>query len=174
MRPNYHPAQTLLAAARREGGSAERQCELLIEHAAADGAIRAAFQRELAQGGLTESGFAVASVLLGHEPESLLRADLAVEAGLSVMQATSALTRLEMSGLVRRQRDAVDRRLVWLRLTPEGKAKVTAALRRYVKGAAVVAAALDEVDLTASLNLSAKLRKGAALLAREEPVVSVI
>jgi len=123
-------AQTLLASAREAGLEAEMRCLALLAHGATGQALHAAFQLELARSGLTEPGFGLLSVLYAHDPELTLRSDLAVTAGLSPMRTDDALTRLEMSRLVRRHRDAKDRRLVWLTLTDAGREQVSGALHR--------------------------------------------
>ncbi len=167
MHPDSIPAQTLLAAARQESPAAELRCRALLSRSVSVHETRAALQGELARCGLTESGFAVMAVLYAHEPGPVLRSDLGLAAGLSPMRTTDALTRLEMSRLVRRQRDSQDRRLLWLRLTPEGVERTALALRRYVAGAGLATESLDEQELTACLTTSDKLRAGAALLAAD-------
>ena len=161
------PAQTLLAAARQAGSAPEIRCIALLAQAATGYALHSAFQRELARCGLTQSGFDILTVLLAHEPEAVLRSDLAVAAGLSSMRTDDALIRLEMSQLVQRKRDGQDRRLVWLRLTDAGREQVTEALRRYVAGASLVTEAMEERELSASIAISGKLRLGAARLSLE-------
>ncbi|HEY4246335.1 MAG TPA: hypothetical protein VGM64_05725 [Lacunisphaera sp.] len=165
------PAQTLLATARQSGSAVELRCLALLARASAGMAIHVAMQRDLARSGLTEAGFGILSVLLAHDPESVLRSDLAVAAGLSPMRTDDALTRLEMSRLVQRHRDAADRRLVWLRLTNGGRTQITDALQRYVTGTALITESLNEQEVAASIGISAKLREGAARLSAG-PVIS--
>lgn len=166
MHPDALPARTLLAAARRDGDDAELRCRALLAQAASERELQSAFQCELARGGLTASGFAVAAALFAHEPAPLLRAGLATAAGLSALRADDALARLEMSQLVRRERDPRDRRLIWLRLTPAGRERITGAIRRCIAGARRATAALSTAELTASLSVSGKLRAGATDLAQ--------
>lgn len=161
------PAQLLLATAHDAGADTALRCRALLERAATGRELQAAFRGELARAGLTEPGFAVLAALCAQESNALLRSDLPVAAGLSPIRATDALTRLEMSGLVRRHRDPQDRRLVWLRLTPAGQQVGRDALRRCLAAAATVTAPLDAHELEASLTISAKLRQGAGRLARE-------
>lgn len=165
------PAQMLLATARQAGSAAELRCFALLARASTGVAIQAAMQRDLARSGLTEPGFGILSVLLAHDPEAVLRSDLAVAAGLSPMRTDDALTRLEMSRLVQRHRDAEDRRLVWLHLTDAGKTRITGALRRYVTGSVLVTESLNEQELAASIEISTKLGQGAARLS-VEPLIS--
>lgn len=160
-------AQLVLASAEQTGPDAALRCRALLERAATGHALRAALQRELAQAGLTESGFAVMGALRAREPRPVLRSDLGVLAELSPMRATDALTRLEMSGLVQRHRDEADRRLVWLRLTPEGHARIVEALRRYVAAAGSVTESLGAPELETSIEISRQLGAGAARLTRE-------
>jgi DNA-binding MarR family transcriptional regulator len=160
------PARTLLAAARRDGDDAELRCRALLAQAASERDLQSAFQCELARGGLTASGFAVAAALFAHEPAAVLRADLPTATGLSTMRADDALARLEMSQLVRRERDPQDRRLIWLRLTPAGRERIAGAIDRCVAAARRATAGLSTAELTASLAVSGKLRAGAAHLSQ--------
>ena len=160
MQPDTSPAQILLATARQAGPAAELRCRALLERSASSDALRAALQGELARGGLTESGFRVLAVLRAHAPAAVRRAAVAVAAGLPSPHATDALTRLEMSHLVQRERDARDRRLVWLRLTPAGAEQIDAAIRRYVAGIVAVTESLAEPELAACIATSEKLRAG--------------
>lgn len=164
MQPDSLPAQMLLAAARQAGSATELRCLALLTQASASRAIQAAMQSVLARGGLTEPGFGILSVLLAQDPAAVLRSDLAVAVGISPMRTDDALTRLEMSRLVQRQRDKDDRRLVWLRLTGAGRAQITDAIQRYVAGIAAVTESLNEEELTTSIEISAKLRESAARL----------
>jgi len=160
MHPDTLPAQILLAAARQAGPVAELRCRALLERAACSDALHAALQRELARGGLTESGFRVLAVLRAHAPAPVRRPEVEAAAGLAPQHAADVLTRLEMSHFVRRHLDGRDRRLVWLRLTPAGEAQIDTAIRRYVAGVMAVTEPLAEPDLAACLTLSEKLRTG--------------
>jgi DNA-binding MarR family transcriptional regulator len=162
----------LLTTARHAGPTAELRCLALLACVSAGAAIHAAMQRDLARSGLTEPGFGILSVLLAQDPEAVLRSDLAVAAGLSPMRTDDALTRLEMSRLVQRHRDAGDRRLVWLRLTDAGKTRITDALRQYVAGTALATESFNEQEFAASIEISAKLRQGAARLSAD-PLISI-
>ncbi|MBH8603777.1 MarR family winged helix-turn-helix transcriptional regulator [Thermoactinomyces sp. CICC 10522] len=51
-------------------------------------------------------------------------ADLSREVNLTSGATTLALNRLEKEGLIRRQRDQADRRIVWVELSEEGEALV--------------------------------------------------
>jgi DNA-binding MarR family transcriptional regulator len=167
MELNSLPAQTLLATARQVGSAAELRCFALLARASTGLAIQAAIRRDLARSGLTEPGFGILSVLLAQDPEAVLRSDLAGAAGLSPMRTDDALTRLEMSRLVQRHRDAGDRRLVWLRLTDTGRTQIADALQRYVTGCALVTESLNEQELATSIEVSAKLRQGATQLSAD-------
>ncbi len=168
---NPHPFITdfLLAAARRESPAAELRCRAILERAACIGALHAAFQREMAWGGLTVPGFKILAVLRAHEPGAVLRATVAAAAGLTPSRAGSAVIRLEISRLVRRQRDAGDRRRVWLRLTPAGTDRINDAIRRFVAGVVAVTGAMDEPDLAACISISRKLHAGLTRLNQPTP-----
>jgi DNA-binding MarR family transcriptional regulator len=126
--------QLLLATARRKGPAVELRCRAVLERVTSGRELHTALQRELAGGGLTESGFRVMAALFAREPEALLRSVLAGATGLTPVRADDALLRLEMSGLVCRQRDVRDRRVVWLRLTAGGLAQAADVVQRFVAG----------------------------------------
>ena len=108
------------------------------------------------------------TVLRASEPNAVLRSDLGSAAELSPMRTDDALSRLEASQLVQRTRDPADRRMILLRLTAAGRDQVERALDRYVSAAATVTQEIDDADLTAGLNVSEKLRRGASSLNAEK------
>lgn len=169
MHPDSLITDFLLAAARREGPAAELRCRAVLERAACACALHDALRRELACGGLTESGFKVLTVLRAREPEAVLYAAVATAAGLTPARTADALTRLEMSRLVWRQRDASDRRRVRLRLTAAGSNLVNDAVRRCVTGVVAVTESIDGPELTACLTISEKLRAGLTRLNHATP-----
>lgn len=64
--------------------------------------------------------------------------DVAGTLGVTLSAATGLIDRMVRSGLVSRERDQGDRRVVWVKLTPEGRqtlASVEAARRQVVSGA---------------------------------------
>lgn len=154
-------SKILLAAARKCGPKDELRCQVLLGYTAATRSLQIALQHGLARAGLTEPGFAILAALRATESETLFRTDVGSATGLSPMRVEHAVSRLETSHLVDRQRDPADRRLVLLRLTPMGRERVDAALRHYLVTITKVLRFLDPADLTACLDLGAKIRDGA-------------
>jgi len=157
-------SEILLSAARTSGPTEELRCQALLEYASTTQLLQTALQRDLARAGLTEPGFKILATLRASESEALFRSDLGSATGLSPMRVENAVSRLETSHLVDRQRDPADRRLVWLRLTPTGRERVDHALRHYVATVTKVMRFLDLTDLSACLDSSAKIRGGTVAL----------
>jgi DNA-binding MarR family transcriptional regulator len=159
-------AKILLSAARKSGPREELRCQALVDYAATTQLLQTTLQRDLARAGLTEPGFAILAALRASESEALFRSDLGSATGLSPMRLENAMSRLETSHLVDRQRDPADRRLVWLRLTPMGRERVDHALGCCVATVTKVMRFLDLTDLSACLDLAAKIRGGTVALSR--------
>lgn len=153
-------SRLLLAAARTSGPKEELSCQALFDYASTTQSLQTALQRDLARAGLTEPGFSILATLRASESEALFRSDLGSATGLSPMRVEHAVSRLETSHLVDRQRDPADRRLVILRLTPTGRERVDHALRHYVATVVQVMRFLDLADLSACLDLGVKIRGG--------------
>lgn len=79
-------------------------------------------------------------------------ADLAAELGVRPSTATRMCDRLITRGLVRREPDAIDRRVVWVALTVEGKDLVGHAMtrRRQVLSELVALTGIDDPDTFAA------------------------
>ncbi len=89
----------------------------------------AAFERELdAQSGLSVQWFEVLIRLARTPGQRLRMTDLAAQTTLSASGLTRAVDRLETAGLVAREACPTDRRSTYAALTPEGEARIMAAL----------------------------------------------
>ncbi|MBX5466941.1 MAG: MarR family transcriptional regulator [Firmicutes bacterium] len=71
---------------------------------------------------LTVAQFLVVRKLYTHGPMAM--GELAESLGVSFAAATGIVDRLSQAGLVHRRRSDVDRRVVWVELSPEGHAKM--------------------------------------------------
>jgi DNA-binding MarR family transcriptional regulator len=80
-----------------------------------------AFERLLEPFGLTLTQYNVLRILRGAEPEGLCRNELRDRMLTRMPDVTRLLDRMAAAGLVRRSREAADRRLVTTRITPEGQ-----------------------------------------------------
>ncbi|MGH7142759.1 MAG: MarR family transcriptional regulator [Planctomycetota bacterium] len=88
-----------------------------------------------------------------HEP--IVQRDLAAQVHLSPSTMVGILDRLEDRGLVRRRRDARDRRLMYISLTPAGRELVTAApspLQDRLAAALKLLPESEQRAITAALN----------------------
>lgn len=80
-------------------------------------------EQQLADAGGSISRWVVLKVV-AHEP-GLSHRDLATGMGLARPTLTHHLDRMEADGLIARTRDTVDRRIVRVSLTPDGKQRLT-------------------------------------------------
>lgn len=130
----------------------ERQFSLLIRQA------RHSLQRRSAElhPGLTTLGYKVATILVREEP--LPQGALAEKLGSDKATVSRTVRQLEEFALVERSPDPTDRRVMLLRLTPEGRDRVTAStaedrrLLRSKLGTWDPEALRDFVTLLARLN----------------------
>ncbi len=97
--------------------------------------VSARATRHLAKAGITPSQFGVLEAL--YHLGSLLPSQLAQKHLMSRGNITTVLDNLEKRGLVRRERDNRDRRVIFVHLTDEGRALLQEILPAHV--AAIVA-----------------------------------
>ena len=86
--------------------------------------IGAALRSRLAEQGLTIEGFQTLAALKQVDPEPASPTFLAQRTDTTRALLSHTLTRLEISGLISRHRDELDRRIFWVRLTPAGREAV--------------------------------------------------
>jgi len=109
-------------------------------------------------GDLTPSQFAVLETL--YHRGVLTQGEISRKVLKSVSDITTVIDHLERDGLVRRERDAQDRRVIHVHLTEAGKTKLESVLPRHV------AALVDEFSILSAseqdtlANLCRKLGKG--------------
>lgn len=90
--------------------------------------IRRTVRGQLAHAGLTIEGFKTLAALRQLDPAPASPSRLAQITATNAAVLSHTLTRLELSRLVTRERDADDRRVVHVRLTPLGHSTVARAL----------------------------------------------
>ena len=157
------PSATLvLDRARREGAKPDARCQMILETLQTVSAVETRLRCELAQAGLTPTGFSLLAALSSHEPEPVLRVDLSEQTQLSGAMLEDALGRLESSQLVERFHAASGNRLVSYRLTPAGRERIDSALRQYVTGVLHATQFLDESTIKACLENAQALRRGSS------------
>jgi MarR family 2-MHQ and catechol resistance regulon transcriptional repressor len=109
-----------------------RALNAYIKLARAADSVNARTTRHLAGAGLTASQFGVLEAL--HHLGPLAQSRLAAKHLMSRGNMTTVVENLEKRGLVRRERDARDRRGVTVRLLPAGEALLLQVLARHVAG----------------------------------------
>lgn len=127
-------------------------------------AVEVTANRHLAGHGLTVSQFGVLEALYHLGP--LSQRQLAGKILRSSGNLTMVIDNLERGGLVRRERDSGDRRVINVFLTPEGETLVGRVLPDHVRGIREVFAGLTPGELTQLAALTRKLGRG--LAGREE------
>lgn len=99
--------------------SLEQEAHLSIERTAA--LLGHAFGEALKAYGVTPTQYNVLRILRGGGDKGLCRNEVRERMVAQVPDATRLLDRMEAAGLIRRDRDAADRRFVTTRLTDEGR-----------------------------------------------------
>ncbi len=143
--------RTLLNVARQRAGLDEARCRLVLDFLAAAQGVEGVLQRRLAATGLSEHQFGVLVALFALDPAASTPADLAHHAGTTRSAMTALLDNLEARGLLSRQRDTRDRRLVYVQLTPAGQTAANAAVMDYLRTANDLAGMIAPADQAALL-----------------------
>ncbi|GBF05448.1 MarR family transcriptional regulator [Deinococcus aerius] len=144
----------------RYAGSPEERAALdaYIKLWRAAHAVEVAANRHLADHGLTVSQFGVIEALYHLGP--LSQRQLADKILRSSGNLTMVIDNLERDGLVRRERNPQDRRVMNVFLTPEGEALVTRVLPDHVRGIRDVFGGLTPQELGQLAALTRKLGRG--------------
>ncbi len=99
-------------------------------------------------------------------------AELADAAGVTRATMTGLIDTLERDGLVRREPDPDDRRMMSVRLTPKADAFVAALLPAHFRIMARLMAPLSEAERKTLVSLLTKILQSASELTATEPVLS--
>lgn len=150
-------APTAAAAARSPRHQA------VLQFITAGDEIRKALRSQLAQDGLTVEGFQ-ALAALQHQAGVSTPSVLAHQIGTTRALLSHTLNRLEISGLITRQRADGDRRVVRVRLTPLGKTTIEHAAATCNKSVLHLVSMFDESALAELMKSCAKLTRSAAAL----------
>ena len=107
---------------------------------------------------LTPSQFAVLEAL--YHLGSLTQGEVSRKVLKSVSNITTVIDNLERDGLVRRERDTQDRRVIYVRLTREGKEKLEEVLPHHVSALVDEFSVLSGSEQKTLGDLCRKLGKG--------------
>jgi DNA-binding MarR family transcriptional regulator len=131
--------QALISIADRRKGIDAARSRLALLHAETATLLHGSLRRALARRGLSDLQFAILVILFSTEPEPLAASVLAEHAAVSRASVTEALDKLEARHFVSRIRDDVDRRVMYVRITPTGQDMVDVAVNDYLHAAAEAA-----------------------------------
>jgi DNA-binding MarR family transcriptional regulator len=129
------PFRAVLAIASQRRDVDVDRCRVVIELLVAGGSIHSTFRDELGALELSDLDFATLVTLYAILPERATLAHLAAQTGAARPSMTEASDRLEARGLVHRERDTADRRVVFIMLTEPGRICVEVAMDRVLKKA---------------------------------------
>lgn len=154
-------AHALLAIAHQREGFDSERCRLVLEHLDTSAMLHAAIHQSLAPHHLSSLQFGVLVVLFSLDPDPIGSADLAVHTAVSRSAITEAVDHLEARKLVTRTRDQVDRRVIYVRLTTEGRKLVEPATQDFLRAVQSITRFLDSAVRQNVLAGCALLQEGA-------------
>jgi DNA-binding MarR family transcriptional regulator len=118
--------------------------------------------------GINDAGFDVLACLRRSVPNHRLTAgELAEQTLVTTGGLTLRVKRLEEAGLVRRSRDAVDARVVYVELTSEGSALVDAVADEHFPKLRSMLAGLNDDEIDSLAHLLRRLEESAGAAAPE-------
>lgn len=135
--------RTLLTLAERHPEIDTAACTLVFAHLHSADRFRRDLRHALALRQLSDLQFATLVLLYAVEPEAMPMAALARKSGVSRSAITDAFDGLIRSGLVSRDRDSGDRRIVGGRITATGRQTTEQAMDDYLR--AVMRAAPTQI-----------------------------
>jgi len=153
----HEPArQILFAAARADHPEAtEPKCKTLFTLVDTCRLLENGLQRDLACSEITENGFLLLALLIREEPKPFTPSEMADQLHLGRPVVSTTLGRLEVSGLIRRERSTTDLRSLVVRITEKGRSVFSAAVAECLKSitrlmAEIPAQELAQLDATCS------------------------
>ncbi|ACB74219.1 MarR family winged helix-turn-helix transcriptional regulator [Opitutus terrae] len=153
--------QTLLAVARQRDGLDESRCRLVLELLSTARQVRATLQAEMAKLAITEVKLGILVALFILDPAPATPADLAAHTSGTRSAVTEALDQLAAAGLVQRERDTGDRRVIHVHLTPKGRGAADEAIGRFLARIGEIARDVDLASEEPVLAACAQLNAGA-------------
>ena len=158
----HAPARgALLARARRDSEGEEKRIGAFVALVESEQSLIAALQRNMGAVGLTESGFLILSFLLQESEASVPSRKIAHAVGLPGRNVSEMLTRLEISGLVNRQRSAAKIGRWAISVTPLGRRMFSSALSHSLDSICEMMSVLNDGDIAALDDICSRLRSAA-------------
>jgi DNA-binding MarR family transcriptional regulator len=160
----YHSTarEALLSAARDHSPADELRCRALLGLLQTCPSLQRALRRKLAPNTLTETGFHLLARLIQQESNVVTAGILAKDLSLSPQVVSASLGRLEISGLIRRERSSDDGRVLALKVSIAGRRAFASALSHYLEAITGVMSTLDPRDLATLDRICARLTEVAA------------
>ncbi len=152
----------LMAAARGRSPIEELQCRALLGLLETSDSLQHALKRELSRHAHTESGFNVLAHVIRQEAGFVSAKHVAEGLGLPRQTVEATLGRLEISGLITRERSAHDRQIFTLKATAAGRQAFSSALSHSLASITRVMSALDPHEVAALDVTCARLRQVSA------------
>lgn len=162
---SHGPASdALLAVARERSPVEELQCHALLGLLETCDALSHALKRELARHAHTESGFNVLGYVLHHASEVVTAKSIADGLDLPRPSVATILGRLEVSGLIVRERTSGPDRGFTIKVTPAGRRTFASAVSHHLASITRLMSPLDPRELAALEVTCARLREISAQL----------
>jgi DNA-binding MarR family transcriptional regulator len=151
--------EALLGAARDRSAVEEKRCHVLLDLLATCHTVGQALRRELARKDLTEAGFRLLALVVRREPGTVAPAEIAAALGVPKPTVSVLLGRLEVSGLIQRERLRPDRRAPAIRITDRGRQAFQAALVHYRERVSHLMSGLDPASIAVLDRACVRLRE---------------
>lgn len=137
------------------------KCHALLTLVEACDALKLSLRREIAAHGLTESGLLLLAHFIERPSSGGAPGELARAVALSRQVVVEALGRLEISGLIARERSGKSRSGFVIKVTAAGRRTFSSALSHYLQSIGKVMSALDEQEIKSLDFACIRLREAA-------------
>jgi DNA-binding MarR family transcriptional regulator len=172
--PRY---ECLLEAAKEFPDLDPSACEAFLHLLRAGDESARVVETNLARHNITQGRFSVLMILLNRcagDSSTLGPAELADAAGVSRATMTGLIDTLERDGLVTREPDTVDRRMMLVCLTAKGRALLETILPGHFKRMAWLMSPLSEFERQTLVQLLNKIQQQAIKIPAAAPAVAAV
>ena len=157
---NHAPArEVILTAARAQSPESELKCHGLFELIDTCRILEHDLRHELARSELTEQGFHVLAHLVRIHPQAMTPGNVSELLALPRPAISQILGRLEISGLIIRERSDWDRRSLTVKITDKGRLAFTTALAHCLQSINRLMSAVDPHDMHRLDRVCTRLRQ---------------